>query len=183
MCGCSLRGNREISSLTVGARTDRRPASGRREAEADDARAGEVRPRRSSCEACEQRRAIGRGVGWSQGRGPRGRRGNYTRDGLRAAQACHRSCTAYGRPVRQVLTGRPSSPAAGAVCPNRARTDLCGGRPVMGVPTAINGRPRTAAINEEDDPMRPAASASAGGIGRLRQARAEQTSRCEAWGR
>ena len=137
MCGCSLRGNREISSLTVGARTDRRPASGRREAEADDARAGEVRPRRSSCEACEQRRAIGRGVGWSQGRGPRGRRGNYTRDGLRAAQACHRSCTAYGRPVRQVLTGRPSSPAAGAVCPNRARTDLCGGRPVMGVPTAI----------------------------------------------
>ena len=27
---------------------------------------------------------------------------------------------------------------AGAVCLNWARTDLCGGRPVMGVPTAIS---------------------------------------------
>ena len=38
----SLHGNREISCLTVGARMGRRPASGRRGAEADDARAGEV---------------------------------------------------------------------------------------------------------------------------------------------
>src|SRR6187401_3532725 len=30
------------------------------------------------------------------------------------------------------------TPKVGAVCPNRARTDLCGGRPVMGVPTAID---------------------------------------------
>jgi len=30
--------------------------------------------------------------------------------------------------------------AIGAVCGNSARTDLCGGRPVMGVPTAILGR-------------------------------------------
>jgi hypothetical protein len=29
------------------------------------------------------------------------------------------------------------APEVGAVCPNRARTDLSGGRPVMGVPTAI----------------------------------------------
>jgi len=29
------------------------------------------------------------------------------------------------------------SPEVGAVCPNCARTDLSGGRPVMGVPTAI----------------------------------------------
>jgi hypothetical protein len=28
-------------------------------------------------------------------------------------------------------------PKVGAVCPNRARTDLCGGRPAMDVPTAI----------------------------------------------
>ncbi len=41
--------------------------------------------------------------------------------------------------VRQVAgTGfyRPA-PAVGAVCSNRARTDLCGGCPVTGIPTAI----------------------------------------------
>jgi hypothetical protein len=32
----------------------------------------------------------------------------------------------------------PSPPEAGAVCGNSARTDLCGGRSVMSVPTAIN---------------------------------------------
>src|SRR5262249_39370787 len=32
---------------------------------------------------------------------------------------------------------RRQSPKVGAVCPNRARTDLCGGCSVMGVPTAI----------------------------------------------
>src|SRR5215831_15744600 len=33
---------------------------------------------------------------------------------------------------------RRQSPKVGAACPNRARTDLCGGCSVMGVPTAIN---------------------------------------------
>jgi len=33
--------------------------------------------------------------------------------------------------------------AIGAVCGNSARTDLCGGRPAMGVPTAILGQKRT----------------------------------------
>lgn len=42
MCARSLNGNREISSVTAGASTGRRPASGRRGAEANDARAGEV---------------------------------------------------------------------------------------------------------------------------------------------
>ncbi len=32
---------------------------------------------------------------------------------------------------------RRHSPKVGAVCPNRARTDLCGGCPAMGIPTAI----------------------------------------------
>jgi hypothetical protein len=31
------------------------------------------------------------------------------------------------------------TPKVGAVCPNWARTDLCGGRSVMSVPTAISG--------------------------------------------
>ena len=32
------------------------------------------------------------------------------------------------------------TPKVGAVCPNRARTDLCGGCPAMGIPTAIQER-------------------------------------------
>jgi hypothetical protein len=32
---------------------------------------------------------------------------------------------------------RRQTPEVGAECPNRARSDLCGGRSVMGVPTAI----------------------------------------------
>ena len=51
------------------------PASGRRRAEADDARAGEVRPCRSSGEAGEQARASGCGAGGAKGRG-RGERGS-----------------------------------------------------------------------------------------------------------
>src|SRR5439155_7525319 len=67
MCARSLRGNREISSLTVGASTGPRPASGRRGAEADDERAGEVRLGHTSEEACEQGRATGCGVGGAKG--------------------------------------------------------------------------------------------------------------------
>src|SRR4249919_970179 len=67
MCARSLRGNREISSLTVDASIGRRPASGRRGAVADDVRAGEVRLGHTSEEACEQGRATG-GVGGAKGR-------------------------------------------------------------------------------------------------------------------
>src|SRR5258708_10537127 len=67
MYGRSLHGNREISGLTT------RPlgwsASGRRGAEADDERAGEVRPLYSSEEAGEQPRTIGCGVGGAKGGG------------------------------------------------------------------------------------------------------------------
>src|ERR1019366_4018168 len=67
----SLHGNREISSLTVGARMGWRPASGRRGAEADDVRAGEVRPSCISDEAGEQSRATGSGIGRAKARGRR----------------------------------------------------------------------------------------------------------------
>ncbi len=40
--------------------------------------------------------------------------------------------TTTARPVFE-----PATPKVGAVCPNWARTDLCGGRSVMSVPTAI----------------------------------------------
>ncbi len=46
-----------------------RSASGRRGAEADDARAGEVRPLHSSCEADEQSRVTGGGAGGAKGGG------------------------------------------------------------------------------------------------------------------
>jgi len=39
--------------------------------------------------------------------------------------------------------------AIGAVCGNSARTDLCGGRPAMGVPTAKIGRVLTVADRTE----------------------------------
>src|SRR3954451_21288521 len=68
---------------------------------------------------------------WSKGRGPRGTRVRTARAGLRTGQACHRGWTAYGTFCRH-------TPKVGAECPNWARSDLCGGRSVMGVPTAIN---------------------------------------------
>jgi hypothetical protein len=37
---------------------------------------------------------------------------------------------------RENITARRYTPEAGAVCPNWARTDLCGGREVTRVPTA-----------------------------------------------
>src|SRR4051794_39499511 len=71
---------------------------------------------------------------WSEGRGPRGTRVRTARAGLRTGQACYRGWTAYGTFCRQ-------TPKVGAECPNWARSDLCGGRSVMGVPTAINPSP------------------------------------------
>src|SRR4029077_4846200 len=43
--------------------------------------------------------------------------------------------------VRKAEASRQTS-EVGAVCRKAARTVLCGGRPVMGVPTAIGGRAR-----------------------------------------
>src|SRR5436189_2924668 len=73
MCRRSLRGNREISSLTRAARRSW-SAPGRRGAVAGDARRREVRPRCSSDEAAEQSRAAGGGGGGAKG-GDRGERG------------------------------------------------------------------------------------------------------------
>jgi RNA-directed DNA polymerase len=68
MCGNSLLGNREIPRLT---RRNKQLwyASGRRGAVADDVRTREVRLCHSSCEAGEQGRATGCGVGGAKGRG------------------------------------------------------------------------------------------------------------------
>src|SRR5437868_12879450 len=73
MCRHSLFGNREVSWLTKAAHRHW-SASGRRRAEADDARPREVRSCHSSEEACEQCRATGGGAGGAKG-GNRGERG------------------------------------------------------------------------------------------------------------
>ena len=72
MHGRSLHGNREISSLTVGSRTRRRPASGRRGAVADDVRAGEVRLTGSTDEVGEQRGFYPLRSRWREAVGSRG---------------------------------------------------------------------------------------------------------------
>src|SRR5262249_62279880 len=68
MCGCSLRGNREVSCSANDA-TRSWSAAGRRGAVAADARAREVRSGHSSNEADEQRQTTGSGVGGAKGRG------------------------------------------------------------------------------------------------------------------
>ena len=141
MHGRSLHGNREISSLTVGGWTRRRPASGRRGAEADDVRAGEVRLTGSTDEVGEQdghaRCGVDGGKRWD-----REECGNATHgpDSV-PGKPCPRRMPAYVGP----LTAAPRHLLAiGAVCGNSARTDLCGGRPAMGVPTAMAGVPDNA---------------------------------------
>ena len=90
--------------------------------------------RPDSCEADEQGRATGCGVGGAKGGG----RGE-------CASAKHGPGTVPGDRVtgagahtefRENITTRRYIPEVGAVCPNWARTDLCGGREVTRVPTA-----------------------------------------------
>ena len=62
-----------------------------------------------------------------------GAEGNADQQSTRRAQNRVSVSQALGR-VRQTCRQLPK---VGAVCGNAARTVLCGGRPVMGVPTAI----------------------------------------------
>src|SRR6266545_939652 len=64
------------------------------------------------------------------------------RAGAKGNAGQHSTCRAqYRVSVSQALERirqvRRHSPEVGAVCGKAARTDLCGGRSVMGVPTAI----------------------------------------------
>src|SRR5688572_30138086 len=67
-----------------------------------------------------------------------GAEGNADQQSTRRAQDRVSVSQALGR-VRQTCRQLPK---VGAVCGNAARTVLCGGRPVMGVPTAIPYFPR-----------------------------------------
>src|SRR5258708_9023623 len=129
----SLHGNREISCLAASAVLER-SASGRRGVEADEARAGEVRPLHSSTEAGEQTWATGGGAGGAKGedQGEHGRATHVpdTAPGKRVPEArlWTRSCswdssltTRGGSPVRE---SRPPGSVRGASsngCPYRDR--------------------------------------------------------------
>ena len=68
-----------------------------------------------------------------------GAKGNANQQSTRRTQSRVSVSHALER-IRQTGTksALPShTPKVGAVCPNWARTDLCGGRSVMSVPTAI----------------------------------------------
>jgi len=110
----------------------RRSASGRRGAVADDARSREVRLCHSSCEADEQSRATSRGAGGAKGGGQGecepAKHAPDSEPGKRVTRAGAHTANRKGFAV---------TPKVGAVCPNWACTDLCGGRSVMSVPTAI----------------------------------------------
>src|ERR1700676_1485761 len=134
MHGSSLHGNREISSLTAGGCTRRRPASGRRGAEADDVRTGEVTFTGSTDE-------VGAQNGLARGGVDGGKRWDREECGTAKhspdsvpAKLCHRHTPAYVGPS---TAARCHLLAIRTVCGNSARTDLCGGCPVMGIPTAI----------------------------------------------
>src|SRR5438445_13137948 len=131
MCRHSLYGNREVSWLTKAASRDW-SASGRRGAEADDARPREVRLRHSSDEVAEQNRGTGSGGDGAKG-GGRGER----------EPATHAPDTEPGKRVtdagartdgRKVL---PSLSEVGAGCGKAARPVLGGGTRVTRFPTAI----------------------------------------------
>src|SRR6266700_355641 len=135
MCRHSLYGNREVSWLTKAACRDW-SASGRRGAEADDARPREVRLRHSSGEVAEQNRGTGSGGDGAKG-GGRGER----------EPATHAPDTEPGKRVtdagartdgRKVL---PSLSEVGAGCGKAARPVLGGGTRVTRFPTAIASCP------------------------------------------
>src|SRR5664280_1054760 len=134
MCGSSLRGNRETPRPTTGT-LPIWSASGRRGAVADDARTWGVRLRHSSCEADEQGGAIRCGVGGAKGGGQGecepAKHGPDSEPGNRVTGAGAHTARCEN------IAKRRYTPEVGAACPNWARTDLCGGRAVMRVPTAI----------------------------------------------
>ena len=113
------------------------PASGpHREGKpiADDERTREVGPSSSSCEAGEQggaiRRRAGGAKGWDQGECKPAAHGPDAEPGNRVTGAgAHTS-------NRKAICRH--SPEVGAVCGKAARTDLCGGRGAISVPTATD---------------------------------------------
>ena len=131
MCARFLYGNREISRST--AQPSCRSASGRRGAEADDARQGEVRPCHSSCEAGERR-----GSAAEELVEPRaGAKGNAERakhaPDAEPGRACHRRSSACG--PQPGKGSRRSSPRSSTT----SMTSCCGSRSISSSSDAAPG--------------------------------------------
>jgi hypothetical protein len=109
-----------------------RSASGRRGAEADDARTREVGLRHSSGEAGEQSGAIRRGAGGAKG----GDQGECKLAKHGPDSAPGNRVTGAGAHTLHCCRGATFGPEVGAVCGKAARPDLCGGRGAILVPTA-----------------------------------------------
>ena len=124
-------GNWDIPRLADG-KMPPRSASGRRRAVADDVRAREVGRGHSSWEIGEQGGAIRRGAGGAKGRG-QGECWPATHAlDPEPGCACHWRWPHTHHRIRDEASG----PEVGAVCGKAARTDLCGGRGAILVPTA-----------------------------------------------
>ena len=65
-------------------------------------------------------------------------KGNTGRSCPRTGHSAGRSCRVVLHVYGKQLNALPSRPEAGAVCVSSARTDLCRGCPVTGIPTASN---------------------------------------------
>src|SRR3954452_23374249 len=78
-----------------------------------------------------------------------GAEGNVLQQSTRRAQDRVSVSQALARVRQAVRPLRRQTPKVGAECPNWARSDLCGGRSVMSVPTAIPG------AREDARPARP----------------------------
>src|SRR5215468_892082 len=108
---------------------------GKGEPKADDERTREVGPsvvatklankaERSAAEPAEPRA------------GTKGNANQQHTAGRRAGKPCHRCWCAYVKPQATAICRH--SPEVGAVCGKAARTDLCGGRGAISVPTATD---------------------------------------------
>src|SRR5882724_6301663 len=137
-------GTWEISCLTTG-HVPTWSASGRRGVVADDARAREVRPRRSSCEADEQGGAIRCGAGGAKG-GGRGECGSAqhgpgTEPGNRVTGAGTRTASSKAREEGEVHNAPPphqhGSPRTSVSRSQRGRGSGSGRAEVAG----LRGRP------------------------------------------
>jgi hypothetical protein len=132
MCGRSLYGNREISRSADGHvvpqgphREGEEPKPMMHEREKSDPAIVAVKPtnkaERSAAELAEPRAEA---------------KGNARQQSTHRAQ--NRACVSQAlERIRQAASAlRRQTPEVGAVCLNWARTDLCGGRSAMSVPTA-----------------------------------------------
>src|SRR5258708_23155310 len=87
---------------------------------------------------------------WSQGLGPRGMQTSNTRSD---AEPGNRATGAGVHTSNRKTAICRHSPEVGAVCGKAARTDLCGGRGAISVPTAtdLRGAPESSAIRGTAD--------------------------------